>query len=172
MIGTSSICDAERKVIKKDNNKKDSGAKRKVSKKDNSKNVSKDKDKDKDNLIDKLLNNKDKLHNFSDKVLNDLTNIAKLKEKILINKKDAGELSLTIKNIRLKIDNYKEINILYDDLVNHIWRIIFGKNRVNNEMDNFDCNIVDDAKTYLTKYIKIVSDKQVLIYSVSESIDE
>ena len=39
-------------------------------------------------------------------------------------------------------------------------------------MDNIDCNIVEDAKTYLTKYIKIVSDKQVLIYSVSESIDK
>ena len=49
----------------------------------NSKNVNKDKDtyKDKDNLIDQLLNNKDKLHNFSDKVLNNLTTIAKLKEK-------------------------------------------------------------------------------------------
>ena len=42
--------------------------------------------------------------------------------------------------------------------------MIFGKNRVNNEMDNIDCNIVEDAKTYLIKYIKIVSDKQVLIY--------
>ena len=50
--------------------------------------------------------------------------------------------------------------------------MIYGKNRVNNEMDNIECNIVEDAKTYLTKYIKIVSDKQVLIYSVSESIDE
>ena len=50
--------------------------------------------------------------------------------------------------------------------------MIFGKNRVNNEMDNIDCDIVDDIKIYLTKYIKIVSDKQVLIYSVSESIDE
>ena len=39
-------------------------------------------------------------------------------------------------------------------------------------MDNIDCNIVEDAKTYLTKYIKTVSDKHVLIYSVSESIDE
>ena len=45
LIGTSSICDVERKVSKKDNNKKDSGAKRKVSIKDNSKNVNKDKDK-------------------------------------------------------------------------------------------------------------------------------
>ena len=50
--------------------------------------------------------------------------------------------------------------------------MIYGKNRVNNEKDNIDCDIVDDAKRYLTKYIKIVGDKQVLIYSVSESIDE
>ena len=50
--------------------------------------------------------------------------------------------------------------------------MIFGKNRVNNEMDNIDCNIVEDAKSYLTKYIKIVSDKQVLTYSMLESIDE
>ena len=158
LIGTSFICDVERKISKKDNNKKDSGAKRKVSKKDNSKNVNKDKDKgidifkDKNNLIDKLLNDKDKdkLHSFSNEVLNNLTNIAKLKEKILIDKKEAGELSLPIKNTRLKLDNYKKINILYDDLVNHLWRMIFGKNRVNDEMNNIDCNIVDDAKTYLT----------------------
>ena len=50
--------------------------------------------------------------------------------------------------------------------------MIFDKSRVNNEMDNIDFNIVEDAKTYLIKYIKIASDKQVLIYSVSESIDE
>ena len=50
--------------------------------------------------------------------------------------------------------------------------MIYGKNKVNNEIDNIDCDIVEDAKTYLTKYIKIVSDKQVLIYYVSESIDE
>ena len=39
-------------------------------------------------------------------------------------------------------------------------------------MDNIECNIVEDAKTYLTKYIKIVNDKKLLIYSVSESIVE
>ena len=60
LIDTSPICDVERKVNEKDNNKKDNGVKRKDSKKD--------KYKDKDNLIDKLLNDKDKLHNFCDKV--------------------------------------------------------------------------------------------------------
>ena len=48
----------------------------------------------------------------------------------------------------------------------------FGKNRVINEMDNIECNIVEDAKQYSTKYIKIVNEKQVSIYSVSESIPE
>ena len=50
--------------------------------------------------------------------------------------------------------------------------MIYGRNRINNEMDNIECNIDENAKTYLDKYIKIVNDKQVLIYSVSESIDE
>ena len=50
--------------------------------------------------------------------------------------------------------------------------MIYSKNRVNNEIDNIDWDIVEDAKIYATKYIKIVSDKQVLVYSVSESIDE
>ena len=50
--------------------------------------------------------------------------------------------------------------------------MIFGKKRVTNQMDNIDCNIVEDAKTFLTKYMKIVSDKQVSVYSVSESIGE
>ena len=76
-----------------------------------------------------------------------------------------------IKDIRSNLDKYKELNLLYDDLVNNAWRMMYGKNRVNNEID-IDCDIVEDARTYLNKYIKIVSDKQVLIYSVSESIDE
>ena len=110
---------------------------------DNSKNVNEDedKDKDKDHLIDKLLNNnnKDKLHNFSDKVLNNLTNIAKLKEKILINRKKVKEIIIPINDIRPNLDKNKELNILYDDLMNHIWRMIFGENRVNNEMDDIEC---------------------------------
>ena len=170
LIGNSSIYDVERKGCKRNNNKKDRGVKRKGRKKDNSKNINKDKDKD--NLTDKFLKNKDKLHNFSDKVLNNLTNIAKLKEKILINKKKVEEINIPIKDVRSNLDKCKELNILYDDLVNHVWRMIYGKNRVNNETDNINCNIVEDAKKYLNKYIKIVNDKQVLIYSVSESIDE
>ena len=186
LIGNSRIYDVKRKDCKKDNKEKDSDVKRKGHKKDNNNkkdsddsknNNDNDNDKvDNDNLIDKLFNNKDKLHNFSDKVLNNLINVAKLKEKILINKEKVREIFSKInipkKDIRSKLDKYEKINILDDDLINHIWRTIYGENRVNNEIDNIDCDIFEDARRYLTKYIKIVNDKQVLIYSVSEPIDE
>ena len=130
MIGNSSICDAGRKVCKKDDNKKDSGVKRKGRQKNNNKNINKDKEKDKDknNLIDTLLNNnsKDKLYNFRDKVLNNLTNIAKLKEKILINRKKLEEINIPIKDIRPNRDKYKGLIILYEGLTNHVWRMIYS----------------------------------------------
>ena len=50
--------------------------------------------------------------------------------------------------------------------------MIYGKNRVNNEIDNIDCDIDEDAKRYATKYINIVNDQLVLIYAVSDSINE
>ena len=84
LIGNSCICDVKRKGRKKDNSK--------------NVHINNNKDKDKDNLIDKLLTNKEKLHNFSEKVLNNLTNIPKLKEKILINKKKVGEINVPTKD--------------------------------------------------------------------------
>ena len=50
--------------------------------------------------------------------------------------------------------------------------MIYGKNRVNNEIDNIDCDKDEDIKRYTRKYIKTVDDKKVLIYSVLELIDE
>ena len=75
-------------------------------------------------------------------------------------------------NIRSKLDKYEKINISNDDLINHIWRMIYGKNRVNNETDDIDCDIDEDVKRYATKYVNIVNDKLVLIYTVSDSIHE
>ena len=49
--------------------------------------------------------------------------------------------------------------------------MIYGKNRVNNEVDNIDCDIDENVKRYATKYIRIVNDKQVLIYCVLESMN-
>ena len=187
LIGNSRICDVKRKDCKEDNKGKDSDVKRKSRKKDNNKekdsddsknvnnsNDNNNNDNNNENLIDKLLNNKDKLHNFSDKLLNNLIIIAKLKEKILIDNEKITEIFNNIpkKDIRSKLDEYEKINILNDDLINHIWRMIYGENRVNNEIDNINCDIVEDAKIYATKYINIVNDKQVLMNAVSESIDE
>ena len=68
LIGNSHICDVIRKDCKKDNKEKDGDVKRKSRKKDNnkekynddSKNVNNNNnDKENDNLIDKLLNNKE-----------------------------------------------------------------------------------------------------------------
>ena len=50
--------------------------------------------------------------------------------------------------------------------------MIYSKNRVNNEIDNIDCDKNEDAKRYATKYINIVNDKLILINAVSDSIDE
>ena len=46
-------------------------------------------------------------------------------------------------------DEYEKINILNDDLINHIWRMIYVENRVNNEIksiDKFNSYIKQDIK--------------------------
>ena len=51
--------------------------------------------------------------------------------------------------------------------------MMYGKNRVNNEIDNIDCDKDDeDAKRYATKYIKIVNDKLIFVDAMSDSIDK
>ena len=192
LIGNSCICDVKRKVCKKDNKEKDSAVKRKGRKKDNKEkdsddsknnnsnnddNNNNDNDNNNDNLIDKLLTNSDKLHNFNDKVLNNLIIIAKLKEELSINIEKIRAIFNKIENvpkndIKSKLDKYKNLNILLDDLINHIWRILYSKNRVNNEIDNIDCDKDENAKRYASKYINIGNDKLFLINAVSDSIDD
>ena len=196
LIGNSCICDVKRKGCKEDN-KKDSTVKRKGRKKDdkkkdsedsknnNNNNNNNDNDNDNndndnhinDNLIDMLLNNKDKFHNLNDKVLNNLIRTAKLKKDILNNSEKIRAIFNKIENvpkndIRSQFDKYKNLNILLDDLINHIWRLIHGKNRVNDEIDNIDCDKAVDAEIYTKKYIDIVNDKICLINKVSDSIEE
>ena len=50
--------------------------------------------------------------------------------------------------------------------------MMYGKNRVNNEIDNIDCDKDEDAKRYATKYIKIVNDKLIFVDAMSDSIDK
>ena len=49
---------------------------------------------------------------------------------------------------------------------------MYGKNRVNNEIDNIGCDKDEDAKRYATKYIKIVNDKLIFVDAMSDSIDK
>ena len=50
--------------------------------------------------------------------------------------------------------------------------MMYDKNRVNNEIDNIDCDKDEDIKRYTHKYINTVNDKLILINAVSDSIDE
>ena len=140
----------KRKGCKKDNKEKDSAVKRKGCKEDNKEKDSDDSennnnndnnnnDNDNDSLINKMLSN------FNDNVLNNLFIIAKLKKELLINIEKIRAIFNKIENIpkddlKSKLDKYKNLNILLDDLINHIWRMIHSKNRVNNEIDNIDCD--------------------------------
>ena len=59
-----------------------------------------------------------------------------------------------------------------DDLINHIWNIANGENKVNKEINNIDGNKEKDDNEYAHKYMNTVTDKISLINDVSELIDE
>ena len=71
----------------------------------------------------------------------------------------------------LKRDKYKKINKLNDNLLDYIWKTVYGENEVNNEINSIDIDKKKDAKGYINKYINIVNDKICLI-NVSELTDE
>ena len=61
---------------------------------------------------------------------------------------------------------------MVDDLINLIWILMYGENRVNNEINNIDADKEKDANRYVQKYINIVNDEISLLNNVSESIDD
>ena len=71
----------------------------------------------------------------------------------------------------LKLDKYKKLNKLSDNLLDHIWKIAYGENKVNNEINSIDIDKKKDAKGYANKDMNIVYDKICLI-NVSELTDE
>ena len=38
----------------------------------------------------------------------------------------------------LKLDKFKKVNKLSDNLLDHIWKIAYGENKVNNEINSID----------------------------------
>ena len=59
-----------------------------------------------------------------------------------------------------------------DNLLNHIWKIAYGENKVNNEINSIDIDKKKDAKGYTNKYVNIVYDKIGSINNVLELADE
>ena len=46
----------------------------------------------------------------------------------------------------LKLDKYKKLNKLTDNLLDFIWKIVYGENKVNNEINSTD---IDKKKKML-----------------------
>ena len=139
-----------------------------------------DSDDNNDNINDNNGNNNndddnsdnDKLRNFNDKVLNNLIIVSIITKKssiniekiiALINKAD----NISKDDLGLKLDEYKKLNILVDDLIHLIWILMYGTNRVNNEINDIDADKEKDANRYVHKYINIVNDKVSLLNNVS-----
>ena len=61
---------------------------------------------------------------------------------------------------------------MVDDLINLIWILMYGENRVINEINNIDADKEKDANRYVHKYINIVNDKIYLLNNVSELIND
>ena len=61
---------------------------------------------------------------------------------------------------------------MVDDLINIIWVLTYGKNRVNNEINNIDADKEKDVNRNIHKYINIVNDKISVVHNVSELIDD
>ena len=61
---------------------------------------------------------------------------------------------------------------MVDDLINIIWVLTYGKNRVNNEINNIDADKEKDFNRYIHRYINIVNDKISFVHNVSELIDD
>ena len=85
--------------------------------------------------------NKD-FSNLSDKTINNLNIIDKINE-ILNKNSEIRELINEAENMcrddfLLKLDKYKKLNKLTDNLLDHIWKIVYGENKVNNEINSID----------------------------------
>ena len=98
-----------------------------------------DDDDDNDSEADDSVN-KD-FPNLSDKTINNLI-IDKIRKEIL-NNSEIRELISAAENIHrddflLKLDKYRKLNKLSDNLLDNIWKIAYGENKVNNEINSID----------------------------------
>ena len=111
------------------------------------------------------------------KVLNKSTIVSETRKEILINIKKIlaviDKASNISKNkLKLKLDEYKKLNIQAHGLINVIWVLMYGKNRINDEINNINADKEKDANGYVNKYKNIVNEKISFANNVSELIDE
>ena len=81
--------------------------------------------------------------NLSDNTINNLNIRGEIRKNILINNTEIIELINKAENISrddflLKLDKFKKLNKLCDNFSNHIQKIAYGENKVNNEINSID----------------------------------
>ena len=91
---------------------------------------------DDDSVADDSVNNG--FPNLSDKTINNLVIITKIRKEIFINNSEIKELISEAENMlrddfSLKLDKYRKLNKLLDNLLNYIWKIVYGENKGNKE---------------------------------------
>ena len=76
-------------------------------------------------------------------ILNNLIIVGNIRKDILNNNSEIKALISEAENMPrddflLKLDKYKKLNKLLDNLLNYIWKIIYGENKINNEINSVD----------------------------------
>ena len=70
----------------------------------------------------------------------------------------------------LRLVEMNKINPLLDKSLDFIWKMIYGKNREENEINNIDIDKDKDIDGYVTKYTDIANDKSELVNKIGEGI--
>ena len=92
---------------------------------------------------DDVINVNNDFSNLSDKTINNLIIVAKINKNFFDNSSEISVLISEAENMPrhdflLKRDKYKKINKLNDNLLDYIWKTVYGENEVNNEINSID----------------------------------
>ena len=68
----------------------------------------------------------------------------------------------------LVLTQLNKINPLLDELIDHVWLIIYNRNREKNEIINIDIDKDKDIEGYVNIYTKITDDKFEFINRIVE----
>ena len=145
MINSSNIC------VKQDTKKNDTDNVNVCEKQDTKKNEASINENDDDNDSEADDNDNKDSPNLSENTINNLNIIGEIRKEILIKNTEINELINEAENIfrddfLLKLDKFKKLNKLCDNLLKHIWKIAYGENKVNNEVNSID---IDKKKKML-----------------------